>query len=234
MSLLRPMLDHSLHWITLSIPEVKVLIGILPHERVEPQNIKIELALGFPDLYPSGKSGHLNQSLDYRAIKTLVTSILSATRFGLLESAQFTLAQALLMPPFRSKSSVQAQTLCLGIEKLNIFNDAIPGIWMTHSAARIAPKIPIESSSYHMLYQGDFISGEQAVGILQSTEKTSWKSITQMKGIIIPISGTWSHQLGAEHVQILHPREITLELSNRVIGSGGRAIWVGPPLNTDQ
>ena len=62
MSLLRPMLDHSLHWITLSLPEVKVLIGILPHERVEPQNIKVELALGFPDLYPSGTTSKSSPS----------------------------------------------------------------------------------------------------------------------------------------------------------------------------
>jgi dihydroneopterin aldolase len=78
--------------------EVHCVVGVYPHERRASQPVEVNLDL-YLDARQAGADAALSQTVDYARVCGDVTALLSASRFGLIESAAEAVARLLLAPP---------------------------------------------------------------------------------------------------------------------------------------
>lgn len=63
----------------------QTIVGILPHERLQPQRVDVDVTLDL-DLAACGNTGNLEQGIDYAAVMDLLMFLAKAGQFELLES----------------------------------------------------------------------------------------------------------------------------------------------------
>lgn len=118
--------SHS--YINLSHADLNIIIGLLPHERIHKQKIRIDLklALASQDLWRCARDGDLEYSINYADIWKLVQFIAEYGQFYLLESFIYTLARILLSEklPGENRASIHA-TDCV-LSKPEVLLNCIP------------------------------------------------------------------------------------------------------------
>jgi FolB domain-containing protein len=77
---------------------VRCILGVNDDERREKQDVLINITL-FADLRPSGRSDSLEDSVDYRAIKKQVVSLVEESQFYLVEALAEHVAEQCLRHP---------------------------------------------------------------------------------------------------------------------------------------
>lgn len=65
--------------------EVNTIIGVLPHERTQPQSLIISIEI-FTDIRSAATSDNLKDTIDYAAIAQTITEFASTSKFQLLET----------------------------------------------------------------------------------------------------------------------------------------------------
>jgi dihydroneopterin aldolase len=101
------------------VTELSCLVGILPRERVEPQPIRVSLALDL-DLERVGETGDLAAGVDYAEVDALVRFLAVEGRFRLIESLAIAILRALLTAPV-ARARVR-------IEKPTVMRAALPAV----------------------------------------------------------------------------------------------------------
>jgi len=71
------------------------IVGVLAHERTQPQPLDLDLDLGF-DLAPAGTSDDLADTIDYGAVCATAEQVVTSTTFALLEALAEAIANAVL------------------------------------------------------------------------------------------------------------------------------------------
>ena len=102
-----------------------VLIGTLPHERIHPQNITIDIDFSY-DMRKAGKSDDLHDAVDYSAVEQRVTELAMNSSFHLLEALAERIAETVLeFPPIeqvkvrieKPAAAIRAQAIALEMER---------------------------------------------------------------------------------------------------------------------
>jgi len=86
----------------------RCIIGIYPEERRQPQEVLLTLTL-YADLSVAGRTDRLEDSLDYKAVKQRVLSLVEQSQFQLLEALAAAVADACLEPPQVKQVTVTLQ-----------------------------------------------------------------------------------------------------------------------------
>ena len=79
--------------LTLDGIKVSCIIGDLPHERLAPQSLRVDVELQIPDT--AAKSDDLADTVDYVAVKDRVAAVLAANKPRLIERAALMVYEAL-------------------------------------------------------------------------------------------------------------------------------------------
>lgn len=79
--------------LTLDGIQISCIIGDLPHERLEPQTLRVDVELQIPDT--AAHTDSLADTVDYVAVKDKVAAVLAAARPHLVERAAFLVYEAL-------------------------------------------------------------------------------------------------------------------------------------------
>lgn len=74
---------------------VSGIVGVLPHERTQPQPLDIDLDIAF-DLATAGASDNLVDTVDYGALCAAAEQVVASTAFELLEALADRIAVTLL------------------------------------------------------------------------------------------------------------------------------------------
>ena len=90
-----PQLPEELDRIHIRDLSVRCIVGINPDERVNKQDIVINLTL-YADLRKAGQSDHLADTVDYKAVKRKVLALVEGSSFLLLERLAEAIAGACL------------------------------------------------------------------------------------------------------------------------------------------
>jgi len=90
-----PLLAKKLDRIHIRDLSVRCIVGINPDERVNKQDIVINLTL-YADLRKAGQSDHLADTVDYKAVKRKVLALVEGSSFLLLERLAEAIAGACL------------------------------------------------------------------------------------------------------------------------------------------
>ena len=85
---------------------LRCIIGVNAEERREKQDVVINLVL-FTDLRKPGKSDRFEDTVDYRAIKKQVVSMVEDSKFYLIEALAESIAQLCLEHPAITKVQVR-------------------------------------------------------------------------------------------------------------------------------
>jgi len=95
--------------------KVNCLIGIHPHERVQPQELLLNLSLETSTL-EAAETDDIGKTIDYEKLKNRIGSYITSTQFLLLEKLAQEVARLCLEEPM-------ASGVTLRIEKVGIFPD---------------------------------------------------------------------------------------------------------------
>ena len=74
---------------------IRCIVGVLPAERVTPQEVLVSLDVG-TDIAPAARSGELRHTIDYAALAQQARALVVAGRYRLLETMAEDLAQCVL------------------------------------------------------------------------------------------------------------------------------------------
>ena len=81
--------------ITIRELRIRCIVGVLPAERTNPQEVLVSLEVG-TDLAPAARSGELRHTIDYAALAERVRELVEAGRYRLLETMAEDLARCVL------------------------------------------------------------------------------------------------------------------------------------------
>ncbi len=76
--------------------KVNCIIGIYPQERVQEQELVIDVVLNCPTLEQAGRSGDLTLSVDYAALAAVLSTFVQERKARLLEELAVELADLIL------------------------------------------------------------------------------------------------------------------------------------------
>ena len=135
--------------IELSGFEFDTIIGILDSEQRATQriavNIKMELPLG-----ASASSGTLDTSINYADVQAWTMTIAQQGKWRLLESLVHAVARLLLAEPASCEGRAQIHAVEIEIRKLQILNDAVPGVrirrereWCDLQESEVSPGVQL-------------------------------------------------------------------------------------------
>lgn len=93
-----PLLAKKLDRIHIRDLAARCIVGINPDERVNKQDIVINLTL-YADLRKAGQSDRLADTVDYKAVKRKVLALVEGSSFLLLERLAEAIAEACLAQP---------------------------------------------------------------------------------------------------------------------------------------
>ncbi len=105
-------MDH----IELTGLSVECVVGVYPRERVQPQRLRLDVALGF-DTEPAARKEGLSASVDYAAVAAQLGFLLRHCEFRMLETAAHALARYLLAPPALGEGRAQIDHVRLRLSK---------------------------------------------------------------------------------------------------------------------
>lgn len=108
-----------------------VIVGILPHEREEPQPLIADVELDV-DLEPAGETGDLSTSVDYGAVANEVRFLAGAGHWRLLETLAVALLRHLVTGPVQSAR--------IRLRKPAILDRAVPAVRMERGRAWAEPR----------------------------------------------------------------------------------------------
>lgn len=138
----------NLDWITLSQGQIEVIVGLLDHERMNPQPLHYSLKMGIDPLqiWQSGIDKDLSQSINYGEVDLWVRWILDKGQFYLLESALVTLFRVIFRlntlnqsPDIKqnkqkdSPKQALLHYLSIDLKKPNILPQSVPGLSLCRS-----------------------------------------------------------------------------------------------------
>jgi dihydroneopterin aldolase len=95
---------------------VDCVVGVYPHERDEPQPLRVDLYMEIPTRR-AAELERLRDSVDYSAIAKQVAFVLTTCRFGMLETAAHAISRLLLAPPALGERRAQIDALRLRLTK---------------------------------------------------------------------------------------------------------------------
>ena len=132
-------LNPQYAWITLDHLQLEVIIGLLPHERVEKQRLQVELALGLSksELWRCGGQGTLEDSINYAEVAAWVEFISSYGTFRLLESLSLSIMRLICSPPAPYEERAQIEAVWCGFWKPDILPSSRPGVCVYAQADEI-------------------------------------------------------------------------------------------------
>ena len=105
--------------------KLPVLIGTLPHERIHPQGITIDLEFSY-DMRKAGESDDLRDAVDYSAVEQRVIDIASNSSFHLMEALAEQIARSVLGFPMieqvkvrleKPAAAIRARAIAIEIER---------------------------------------------------------------------------------------------------------------------
>jgi dihydroneopterin aldolase len=124
--------------ITLDGIDLEVIVGILDFERVEPQPLRMDLALHL-DLESCGQTGDLALGIDYASVLDQVRMVAEEGRWWLIESMGIAICALLLAAPTAGEARGQIQRVDLAIRKPTILDGvAVPGVKMSRTVADVS------------------------------------------------------------------------------------------------
>lgn len=88
--------------------EARCTIGVDRDERREKQEVLVDIALSV-DLHRAGRSDHLEDSVDYRALKKRVMTTIENSDFRLIEALAEAIAAICLEPPLVRTATVRVE-----------------------------------------------------------------------------------------------------------------------------
>lgn len=95
---------------------VDCVVGVYPHERAEPQPLRIDLAMSL-DTAVAGAGQRLRNTIDYAMVASQIAFLLQSCRFLLLETAAHALSRYLLAPPAVGEDRPRVQSVMLRLTK---------------------------------------------------------------------------------------------------------------------
>lgn len=98
--------------------QVDCVVGVYPHERHEPQPLRVDLRLAL-DTAAAGETQRLRMTVDYAMIASQLAFLLQSCRFHLLETAAHALTRYLLAPPALGEDRPRVQGVTLRLTKPN-------------------------------------------------------------------------------------------------------------------
>ncbi len=113
---------EPLDWLRLRHLEQVCIVGLYPHERLEPQQLQLDIELAL-NLRTAGRLNRLEATIDYAQILRFVRWLLLTARFELIEHAAETIAFALLslklpsLAPYEADGARQPERVRLSIRK---------------------------------------------------------------------------------------------------------------------
>ena len=102
---------------------VACIIGTLPHERTQPQDVIIDLTL-WTDLRPAGLSDDLVDTIDYQALSETIVREVSRSSWHLIEKLAQQIATLCLATP-------SVQRCCVRVTKPNALPNATVAVEIT-------------------------------------------------------------------------------------------------------
>lgn len=126
---------------------VDCVVGVYPHERDVVQPLRLDLYLEL-DTRQAAERERLRDSIDYAAVAGQLGFLLSACRFGMVETAAHALARYLLLPPAPGERRAQIDALRLRLTKpsASLAGQALPSLEITRDAQEFA--LQTESSKF--------------------------------------------------------------------------------------
>src|SRR5688572_3594592 len=97
---------------------VDCVVGVYPHERSEPQPLRIDLRMAL-DTARAGSGQRLRNTIDYAMVASQIAFLLQSCRFHLLETAAHALTRYLLAPPAASEDRPRLHDVTLRLTKPN-------------------------------------------------------------------------------------------------------------------
>ena len=123
---------------------VDCIIGVLDHERVTPQPLRLDVVLHF-DMRRAAHEGLIAHTVDYGRVLGELRFILVAARFLLLESAAEALAAWLLMPPSLDVPRPQVEEVEVTLAKpLALAGLAVPEITIRRRRSDFPPNLEVK------------------------------------------------------------------------------------------
>ncbi|TRM73935.1 hypothetical protein DJ528_10955 [Sulfolobus sp. B5] len=99
---------------------VKTVIGINPNERIEKQEVSINVDI-WSDLSKSVITDSINDTIDYKVIKKEIISYVENSSFNLLETLTYKIGKVVEFPPLLLSKYIQYRVLFLPIDKPTFF-----------------------------------------------------------------------------------------------------------------
>ncbi len=84
---------------------LRCIIGVFPEERREKQDVVINIVLEC-DLRPAARSDHLNDAVDYKAVKKRILALVEASEFNLIETLAERISEVCLENPGVARATV--------------------------------------------------------------------------------------------------------------------------------
>ncbi|HWB38753.1 MAG TPA: dihydroneopterin aldolase [Candidatus Saccharimonadales bacterium] len=97
--------------------------GVHPHEKTERQPFKINIEIEV-DTSAAQQSDNLADTIDYDTVRKAVIRLVQNSSFDLMERLAQAIADELMSDP-------RIQQLTIEIQKLEIFDDSVPGVRLT-------------------------------------------------------------------------------------------------------
>jgi dihydroneopterin aldolase len=120
---------------------VDCVVGVYPHERDEPQPLRVDLYMELPTRR-AGEFERLRDSVDYAAIAKQVAFVLTTCRFGMLETAAHALSRLLLAAPALGERRAQIEGLRLRLTKPSALGGhAVPYLEVRRDASDVTLEI---------------------------------------------------------------------------------------------
>lgn len=122
------------------------LIGILPHERLTPQPLTVDLEVAL-DVEAAATTGNLAASIDYSELAALIRFILETGKFYLIESAAIAIARVTLL------RAPVAQSVCVLLTKSEALGgDGIPSLMVQRNRGDMHPAASSNASPKDVIF----------------------------------------------------------------------------------
>ena len=125
---------------------VDCVVGVYPHERTEPQPLRVDLQIAL-DTAQAGAQQRLRMTVDYAMIASQIAFLLQSCRFHLLETAAHALTRYLLAPPALGEDRPRLQEVTLRLTKpMALGGNGVPSLEVTRTAADV--KLGLETKPF--------------------------------------------------------------------------------------
>lgn len=207
-------------WVGIHALKLNAIIGIHPHERLNPQPLHIDLSFHIPneDWASVATTGELKYSLDYSEVCRVVSEVVKFGEFRLLESLAWLIAQLYLRPPLACEQRASIDRMRFKLSKPNVLRDLYDAI------PEISGEMVRDQFQTTYLKRGDELSLTERF----SSEAGGDDALTVTPLLRLP-------EVIAIHLRAEAPGLLTLRSDEHLIALGGElliedevASWMGP------